>query len=326
MANDDSDVCAEIITAILEWFFALPLIHQVLCSSSCLFITFGIVGFYYYEKSFLDIHHECEIYHYYMSLCRYACGTECDRRRLIKLNNDTKTEELSSHSHCHTKYCWGMRWIYQWRTLDWEYHPYGVQVNIAENILTNITERKIHKLNVLRDYINNNSIILSEDQINEINITEYVLFYDNVEEYLNSLIFMSFTSTSLENMSTTLNPYDVNWCDWKRPAYTTIGVCSAFPIRWRDMGDMETCWTNNKCSWFVEWAPATNWAIAKGFGITSSLCGGILFISLMYLIFKWLYYQVFEYVEYQYIPSEPTDKFNDKTYDSVNAADSYTFQ
>eukprot|EP01084_Bolivina_argentea_P201578 344552_1 len=307
---------------------------STMCICFCIALIFGIVWFVYYEKSFLDIQHECEIYYIHTSLCTYACGTVCSRRLNMDNDTDKSPQDLSSShtTHCHTKYCWGLQYVYEWKTMDWKYHPFKVQTKLFEKSImdehklhgyiespfVNITKQTEQKLKALLKYINdkNNNIELSHDEILNIDLEKYITQItnnNNIAEFMEWHFLEWNTETTIQpitmsttlnpynvsNRNTTFNPYDVNWCDWKLPAYNSYGICSSWPIQWYSLGDSETCWTNNKCNFWSTISPITSWHLAKGFGYTAIACFGVFVLVILYWCTCWCCGKLCGYSSYQ---------------------------
>ena len=209
------------------------MLYYIVCF--CCGLIFGIPAIVYYYDSFLDVKHECEIYYLYTRMCRYACGTYCTRRMLS-----------SSHSRtpCHTRYCWGMEYVYEWKTMDWRYTPYKVDTGFVQSPWINMTDDNKVKLKKLLSIINhqNDSLIvdermieLSEEQILNLDLHKYLLQDIDAYDFLfqqttKNASSQTTTSTPKEFPSTTMDKYDVEWCDWKHPAYYTYGTCSRYCI------------------------------------------------------------------------------------------------
>eukprot|EP01084_Bolivina_argentea_P071785 130430_1 len=337
------------------------IITSIVCS--CLAIIFGICGIVFWFDSFLNIRHECEVYYITTEICEYACGQTCtysssssesesesesesDSDDIIKIIDRNNKENqfinfTNKHiamlgEHCVTQYCWGYEYVFYWKTMDWLYPPYQVQTSIVERNITNSSELHnylaspfmektstnynltLHKLKTLLNEINNNSSLTKF----EINIQLKML----LDEANNMNININASTSTATN--TTLNPYDVNWCDYRRPAYVSYGSCAAFPYQWYSYGDTEVCWTNDKCSSWSTLSPFTNYDLAKGFGFTAIVCLGILCVLLLVIIVNILYQKFNHWYEYEYIPTEDNLTIGevDQEYSSGNINDAYTIQ
>eukprot|EP01084_Bolivina_argentea_P083274 150797_1 len=257
----------------------------------CGALIFGITGIVNYEKTFLNIKHECEIYDIHNVLCQYQCGTVCQHRRLAINGNET---DFSSPYNCETRYCWGSQYVYSWKTMDWRYHPYKLSTDFVENSIidedklhgyvqsyyVNRTEKTKQKINVLVDYINDRNN-LSHDQIMNIDLDKYIMYTldnddDDIAQFLKwnsqtTMIPITLSMTS-SDIATTLNVDNINWCDWKQPAYTSYGDCTRLPIQWYFLGDSELCWTNDACTYFSTLSPFKKYHLAIGFGYASVAC------------------------------------------------------
>ena len=285
----------------------------------CCFIIFGIIGLVYYEKSFLDIKHECEIYNVYTTLCHYACGHYCTSR-LSEVVNDTNIEIGMMHhtdhtehhtSHCHTRYCWGYRYNYDWKTMDWKSHPY--KVDIDESVLhgyinspfDNMTPNTENKLKTLLEHLNNDDIQLTDEQLLNVDLREYIAQNMDIETFVNDDRTDSEepSTTNMAQKSSTKNKYDVDWCDYKRPAYITRGSCGSFPYQWHSRGDAETCYTNNRCSSFSTNSPTINWDVSQAFGWSAMACAAIFVLTLLYWFICWMYDKCCGYDSYDRIPT-----------------------
>ena len=286
-------------------------IYVSLCICFCCGVIFGIPAIVYYYDSFLDVKHECEVYYLYTRICRYACGTYCSRRMY---------SSSSSHTHCHTRYCWGMEYVYEWKTMDWRYTPYKVDTGFVESPWINMTNENEIKLKKLLSIINHEDereIELSEEQVLNLDLHKYLLQDKDAYDFLYEQTITTLTPN--EFPSTTIDKYNVEWCDWKHPAYYTYGSCSSWPYQWYTYGDKPTCYTDNKCSWFSSFSPNTNWDISKGLGFTSLSCFGIFNLVLFYFIFALLYDKLCGYSQYEWIyDTKSVDIKDDNDYDYDN--------
>eukprot|EP01083_Nonionella_stella_P035692 97350_1 len=294
-----------------------------LCVCCCCMVAFGIAGIIYYERSFLNIHHECEIYSISTRLCRYACGTICHRRLVTNEVTTNHSDEYyyhshssSEHEHCHTRYCWGYEYVYEWKTMDWRYDPYRVQNDMSEDALhgyivspfNNQTQQTAQKMNTLLDYINDESnTMLTTTDIQSIDLNHYMSHTNDVTQNMSDLLRViqdkkrPFTTTSIGTSDENSTRESIGSCDWKTPAYISSGVCSAWPIRWNSLGDTEACWTNDKCSFFSTLSPYTNWDLAEGFGIASMACLAVFVLILLYWFTCWCYGKVCGWSDYDVI-------------------------
>ena len=228
-------------------------------------------------------------------------------RRLQSEKNET---DLSIH-HTHSHTCWGLEYVYEWQTMDWEYAPHKMvtaDIKNSENKFhgyvqspfVNQSKQTEEKLKTLLKYLNNERNHLSHHEIINIDLEKYVAHsrtdrrHHNIKQYLE-------TYHSVKNTTTTLDPYDVNSCDWKRPVYRTFGDCSRWPIQYYTLGQSKNCWTNDKCSSFSTFSPILNMNLAKGFGFSSIACSVMFVLVLLYWFSCWIYGKICGYNEYDRI-------------------------
>ena len=271
----------------------------------CWAIIWMIPALVYYYHSFLNIKHECQIYYIYMDTCTY-----CSRRRLTQneIYDDEETILRShSHIHCHT----GYEYVYEWKTIDWRYHPYKDDGKFfVSSPFDNMTNQTEFRLKALLEFINFNE---TSQFINpkQINLTEYVL-HDDMYNYFEELaknadpdnILNMKTTQNIEStisMSTTDDKYDVYWCDNLHPAYSTYSSCSSWPYKYYSVGETDACYTTNKCSKFSWKSPTANWNLSKGFGWTSIACAILFGLALLYWLFAWCYDAICGYNQYNSI-------------------------